>query len=119
MNLPLPLSHLNGRWEPQRAILSGSEIPREALPGLALELTDGAYRVGHDFGRVVLVEVGPPLAIDIIGEFGPNAGRTLHAISQLEGDTYRVCYELGDGPRPTEFASPRGAMRLLIEFQRG
>lgn len=114
----MTLADLDGTWLPRHAVFSGAEIPRADLPGLALEIQGGLYRVGPDHGRIALAGEGPPLQIDIIGEQGPNAGRILRAIARLEGNYYLLCYDIGTGPRPVEFASPRGSMRLCIEFQR-
>lgn len=49
-----------------------------------------------------------PKAIDISGTEGPNASKTILAISELDGDTLRVCYGLRGAPRPTEFKSHSG-----------
>ncbi len=113
----MTLADFDGTWIPRRATLSGQTFPEEMLPGLALVLSGGDYAVGDDRGIVRLMADGPPVALDLVGQSGPNAGRTIAAIAVRDAETLQLCYELGDAGRPVEFTSPPGAMRLLIEFE--
>ena len=65
-----------------------------------------------------MLAAGRPAAMDIHGQEGPNAGRTIQAIYQLAGDQLTVCYQLGAGERPAEFKSPAGSQVLLVHYRR-
>ena len=56
--------------------------------------------------------------MDIHGQKGPNAGRTIRAIYALEDDQLIVCYQLGTGERPDGFETPKGSQVLLVRYQR-
>jgi uncharacterized protein (TIGR03067 family) len=72
-----------------------------------------------DSGDYVVDAAASPQAIDIVGREGPNAGRTMLAIYQLEADRLTVCYDL-DGPeRPSDMqAEEEDQLLLSITYAR-
>ena len=56
--------------------------------------------------------------MDIKGTDGPNKGKTIKTIYKLDGDTLTVCYELGDGDRPTKFETKADTKQLLANYKR-
>jgi uncharacterized protein (TIGR03067 family) len=59
-----------------------------------------------------------PKTMDIIGAEGPNKGKTFLAIYELNGDTLRVCYNLGGKERPAEFKTTKDSLVFLATYQR-
>ena len=76
------------------------------------------YQVQSDHGRLALDEVSRPATMDLIGEEGPNQGRTIRAIYELTGDVLRICYELGSPERPQAFESAPGTLQFLVTYRR-
>lgn len=113
-----PTPVLAGAWTPRSAQLGGQELPIETFQGANLNLTADAYEFLGDRGSYALLPGSTPAALDIRGVEGPNAGRTIPAIYRLDGDRLTVCYQLGEGARPTEFASPAGSQVFLVSYER-
>lgn len=111
-------SSLIGTWAPQSAQLGGAELPIAAFGGSNLNLTADTYEFAGDKGTYSLIGTAKPAQLDILGQDGPNAGRTIPAIYELAGDQLTVCYQLGEGARPTTFESPAGTQVFLVRYQR-
>lgn len=113
---------LNGTWIPTSAELAGQPFPAEVLKTLKLVLDGDKYTVHAgdklDKGRVKLDLTKKPKAMDIIGEEGPNKGKTFPAIYELDGDTLRVCYNLGGKERPSEFKTEKDKFIFLAIYKR-
>jgi uncharacterized protein (TIGR03067 family) len=114
---------LAGVWEPVKAELGGEDLPVSTFGGATLELTSDTYAFAGDRGTYELLSAKLLSAksageMDIYGREGPNAGHTIPAIYDLKGDELRICYELGDGSRPREFATRKGARVLYIRYKR-
>jgi uncharacterized protein (TIGR03067 family) len=71
-----------------------------------------------DRGTCKLDPSAKPKALDITGTEGPNKGKTILAIYERDGDTLRVCYDLGGKNRPTEFKTTAGSRLFLVEYKR-
>ncbi len=54
----------------------------------------------------------------ITGTKGPNQGKTIPAIYELNGDTLKVCYDLSGEGHPTEFQSKAGTKLFLVTYRR-
>lgn len=111
---PPPLA---GKWAPIRAEMGGRPFDLANFGGATLRLTDDTYEFSGDKGTYSVLAT-TPASMDIHGSEGPNAGRTIAAIYSLAGDELTVCYQLGDGERPLEFASQGGPMLMLVTYQR-
>ncbi|HYH65522.1 MAG TPA: TIGR03067 domain-containing protein [Urbifossiella sp.] len=111
-----------GKWTVTKATLGGKDFTK-AFKGVELVLAaDGAYTltVGgeSDKGTVKVDAAKTPKEMDIIGMEGPNAGKTFRTIYKHDGNAMTVCYELGDGPRPTAFESKAGTKVFLAVYKR-
>lgn len=111
-----------GKWTVRKATISGKDFTA-AFKGMELTLAaDGGYKLVFngetDTGTVTVDATKTPRQMDIVGKVGPNAGKTIRTIYKLDGDTMTVCYELGDGPRPTAFESKAGTKVFLAEYTR-
>jgi uncharacterized protein (TIGR03067 family) len=108
---------LAGSWAPQSAELGGKEFPVSNFDGAILRLTADKYDFAGDKGTYSLLSEGQPSRMDIHGEVGPNAGRTIRAIYEFTGGQLTVCYQLGKGERPGEFKSSLGPQVLLVKYK--
>ena len=111
-------SSIAGHWAPESAKLGGNDFPVAGFDGATLQLTKDTYEFGGDKGTVEVLETHKPDQMDIHGKEGPNAGKTIPAIFELQGDHLTICYQLGNGERPAAFDSPKGTQVLLIHYKR-
>ncbi len=112
---------IQGTWIPTKAELGGVGMSPDTLKLITLKIDDGKYEVTAevvDKGTYAINPDAKPKTLDISGVEGPNAGKKILAIYELKGDTLRVCYNLGPGPRPTEFQSPVGSNHFLATYKR-
>jgi uncharacterized protein (TIGR03067 family) len=115
-------SAIQGLWLPSSAELGGNKFPDEVRKSIKLEVKDGKYNVtvgkAPDKGTIKLNPAVKPKEMDITGLEGPNKGKTILAIYELDGDTLRVCYDLSGKSRPTEFKSTAGTQLFLVTYKR-
>jgi uncharacterized protein (TIGR03067 family) len=113
---------LDGTWLALAAELGGKPFPDEVRKAIKLVVKDGKYTVTVgkqvDQGTVKLNPSAKPKELDITGSDGPNKGKTFLAIYERDGDTLRVCYDLGGMGRPTEFKTEAGTPRFLVTYKR-
>lgn len=111
--------NLAGTWAPESATLGGMKVPITTFEGATLKLTDHTYDFKGDVGTYTLVPGTHPPQMDIKGTQGPNAGRTIPAIYELNGEALSICYQLNAaGARPTEFAAPETTRLFLVTYKR-
>lgn len=112
---------LEGTWAPSSAEFGGKAFPDEVRKTIRLEVQGDQYTVTvgtqPDRGTCKLDPSAKPKALDITGTEGPNKGKTILAIYERDGDTLRVCYDLGGKGRPTEFKSTPGSRLFLVEYK--
>ena len=115
---------LEGAWAPVAVSVAGQTLePAELrvryllIEGEGYRIIDGSNRV-VDSGHYTLGAEATPAAIDIVGEHGPNAGRTLCAVYELNGDELTMCYDVEGGERPASLAPRRDRAQLLITYER-
>ncbi len=113
---------MQGAWLPESAELAGKEFPEQVRKIMKLEIKDDKYTVtvgpNVDKGTVKLKSSAKPKEIDIIGGEGPNKGKTFLAIYELDGDTLKICYDLGGKNRPTEFKTKENSALFLVTYKR-
>jgi uncharacterized protein (TIGR03067 family) len=56
--------------------------------------------------------------MDIAGAKGPNQGKTIPAIYELNGTMLRICYDLSGKSRPKEFKTLPASQLFLVEYKR-
>jgi uncharacterized protein (TIGR03067 family) len=71
-----------------------------------------------DRGEYLVNEAASPGTMDIVGRDGPNAGRRMLAIFELNGDRLTVCYDLGVAARPTDMEPREDQLLLSITYER-
>ena len=113
---------LNGTWTPESAEMAGQALPEEARKAIKLVIKDEKYTVTIrervDEGTAKTDAAAKPKTLDVTGTNGPNKGKTLLAIYELDGDKLKVCYDLGGKSRPTEFKTAPGSQHFLVTYQR-
>ena len=89
-----------------------------------LVLDSGGYsiidRMNHvvDQGEYLVDDAAFPQTMDIVGREGPNAGRTMLAIYELNADRLTVCYDLDGRERPADMKSHEDQLLLTISYAR-
>jgi uncharacterized protein (TIGR03067 family) len=113
---------LDGHWVPIDAEMDGMKLPQGILEGTRLEIQGEKYDalVGgtSDQGMLRLDTSERPMLMDITGVEGPNAGRNIPAIYELEGNRLRICYALAGPPRPRRFETAEGTQHFLVTYRR-
>jgi uncharacterized protein (TIGR03067 family) len=112
---------IQGTWLPVKAELGGVTMKDDFLKSIVLNLDGAKYEVtaeSVDKGTYTIDPAAKPKTLDITGTEGPNVGKKIPAIYELEGDTLRVCYGLRGSPRPTEFKSLTGTQTFLVTYKR-
>ena len=108
--------NLEGTWVIEAAELGGQKL--DALKGARLTMAEGKYEFQNDKGDYKLSVAEKLNALDIIGKEGPNQGKTILTIYQLDGDSLKICYDLTGKARPTEFKTEAGSRLFLVSYRR-
>jgi len=115
---------LEGAWVPVAANVSGKELLVAELRVKYLVLDGHDYNIidrGNqivDRGEYLVNDSTKPWTIDIVGRDGPNAGRSLLAIFELQDNRLTVCYNLDGHNRPANMQAEDGQMLLSITYER-
>jgi uncharacterized protein (TIGR03067 family) len=59
-----------------------------------------------------------PKTLDVTFTDGPEKGKTMQGIYELDGDTYKACFDLAGKERPTKFESKKGTMVVVEVLKR-
>ena len=115
------LKSLQGKWKPIEANLGDNIIDKEVLNKATVEFADDKYSIligdKTEKGALKLNPKAFPKQMDIFPTEGPNNGKTLWAIYQLEGEILTVCYSLTPTVRPENF-EPDSNTLLLVKYER-
>ncbi len=113
---------IQGTWLPATAELGGKMFPDEVRKSIKLVIKDDKYTVtvgkGVDQGTIKLDPTAKPKKMDITGTDGPNKGKTIPAIYELDGDSLRICYDLSGKSHPKEFKTMEGTALYLVTYKR-
>jgi uncharacterized protein (TIGR03067 family) len=108
---------LQGKWLVESFNYNGAQVER--MVGAVRDIKDSGYtlvpKAGDTINGVVkgLDSSKKPKTIDL--EFN---GQTLLGIYEFEGDTFKLCYNLNQPERPTEFASKPDTGLVLVIHKR-
>jgi uncharacterized protein (TIGR03067 family) len=118
------MTGLAGAWVPVSANVSGRELVVAELRVKYLVLDGSDYSIIDrsnqivDRGEYLVNESALPWAIDIVGREGPNAGRSMLAIFELQNDRLTVCYDLNSEERPSNMEPREDQLLLSITYER-
>jgi uncharacterized protein (TIGR03067 family) len=108
-------------------MVTAAELGGRALGGdftnntkLIIEGARYIVMVGNapDKGSLKIDAEKSPKWMDIIGSEGPNKGKSILAIYEINGDTLRICYDLGGTARPTEFKTKPDSKLFLATYKK-
>lgn len=106
------------------ANVAGQSLLVNELRVKYLVLASGGYsivdRTNHivDRGEYLVDDGASPQTMDIVGREGPNAGRTMLAIYELDADRLTVCYDLDGKARPSDMEPREDQLLLSITYTR-
>jgi uncharacterized protein (TIGR03067 family) len=113
---------IEGTWIPISAELGNQPFPERLFTTMRLILTEDSYTaiVGSvtDKGTLTLHESDKPSTMDILGTEGPNKGKTIPAIFELNGETLKVCYDLEGKNRPHDFHTEPRTQQFLVSYRK-
>jgi uncharacterized protein (TIGR03067 family) len=102
-------ARFEGTWKFVSLEIGGKKMPVEALQDSRLALKGDHFEMttpdGVVKGKFTFNLQTKPKQIDITFADGPQKGKVLKAIYELDGDTYTVCLDMVGKERPTEFAT--------------
>lgn len=117
------LKAFQGDWTFESSEAGGQKIPAEQLKDFVM-IFDGAkhtVKTGTTIIQTGTQAIDPskkPKTIDVTLTDGPNKGMVILGIYEIDGDTLKVCFDLGGKKRPTEFKSPAGSEVFLNVHKR-
>lgn len=108
--LTAELDHFRGTWKITSLLMAGQEIDAKVFEGTLLKLDGDKFEMTDPMatykGTFKIDPKAKPKTIDIHFSDGPEAGKTVIGVYELEGDTYRVCLDMADkGTRPAALKS--------------
>ncbi|HET6324664.1 MAG TPA: TIGR03067 domain-containing protein [Planctomycetaceae bacterium] len=111
---------LNGRWTPESAVMAGKEVPRDTLKSMHLVLARGKYTLTNgdqvDEGTYKVDESEVPKTITFVGTKGPQEGKTMLGIYELEDGKLRICFDTTGKTHPVKFESKADSQVLLATY---
>ncbi len=112
----------NGTWALSSGTMSGEKLADEVQKSIHLTLTNGKYRVKigdqTDEGTYKVDESKTPNTLTLTGTNGPNKGKTMLAIYELDKETLKVCYDLSGKAFPDKFESKPNTTSFLATYER-
>jgi uncharacterized protein (TIGR03067 family) len=116
------LKQLQGTWRLAAGEANGETINSDNLAAVTVTVKDDTYEVaGGDNSHRGTFSVDPsksPKEMNVRPADGNDAGKTIRAIYELDGDTFRACYGEGDGERPTAFKTGPDGGSMLVTYKR-
>ena len=111
-----------GTWRFDSMRAEGRPVPIEALKDAKLVLDGDRFAMtdaNGTVGGVYWVDASAaPMTLDIVFTDGPERGKGVRAIFQLEGDTYTSCVDVAGRGRPKAFTAEPGSGHVLQVLKR-
>ncbi len=114
------LESLQGKWKVVRGEHAEGEVDDENFKSISVEIKGNRYTIStaerDESGEFSVDAAASPANMDIVPASGRNAGKTMHAIYSVKGDTMKVCYQ--ESNRPENFSVAGQTGKLLITYHR-
>jgi uncharacterized protein (TIGR03067 family) len=111
-----------GTWKFISVEQDGMKLPVQAIEGSRLICKGDIFTVTDPAltykGTFKLDATKKPKTIDATFTEGPEKGTTMLGIYELEGDVYKVCFNVTGKDRPTEFAGKKGSGHVFQILRR-
>jgi uncharacterized protein (TIGR03067 family) len=111
---------INGVWVPVSAVMDGKSMTTEECKSIHAVFHNGKYsvKVGDqtDKGTYTVDESKDPKQLTIVGTEGPNKGKTIPAIYELDKKTLKVCYDLSGKAAPEKFESKADSKTFFVTY---
>jgi uncharacterized protein (TIGR03067 family) len=113
---------INGFWVPVSAVMGGKSYTTEECKSIHAVFHNGKYsvKVGDqtDKGTYTIDESKDPKQLTIVGTDGPNKGKTIPAIFELDKKTLKVCYDMSGKAPPEKFESKTDSKSFLVTYEK-
>jgi uncharacterized protein (TIGR03067 family) len=112
------IERFQGTWVFKSVEIGGQPVDIKLFKGASLTLDGTKFtqkegdRVSHGTYKIDVSK--KPKTLDVTFDDGPQKGKTIQGIYELEGDTYKACFDLSGKERPTKFESKKGTA-LVVE----
>lgn len=103
---------LNGSYVGGGGETNGKPFTKEELKDFKLTIKDNKYTLNTGTGESVqgiqtVDTTKSPKTIDATDGSGPNKGKTILGIYEINGDEFKVSFSMPDKPRPTKFTTEK------------
>jgi uncharacterized protein (TIGR03067 family) len=114
---------LAGSWTVMSAQRDGDAIPEDEARKLRLVFTEERVTLKQgEKASLLAYRLNPaasPSEIDLVPSDGPQKGKALPGIYELNGDNLKVCFALKpDANRPERFKAPSDSNTMLLILKR-
>jgi uncharacterized protein (TIGR03067 family) len=113
---------LNGRWVLTSGVRFGEQFSDSDGKSINLTLSNGKFtdKIGEqiDEGTYKVDDSKTPKTLTFTGTSGPNKGKTMLAIYELEKGTLTICYDMSGKAFPEKFESKPGTPSFLATYER-
>lgn len=118
-DVPKGLEKVQGSWSLAALTVEGKDIP-DAKASLMLKGDKYTFTAGEKVNKgVYKVDVSKkPMALDIVCMEGPDKGKTLPAIFEVEGDSLKICLTIKGKDRPVAFVSKPDSGTVLESWKK-
>ena len=112
------IERFQGTWKFESVMIGGEKMDIKLFKDARLILEGEKFTQNQ--GKLVThgtykVDVSKkPKTVDVTFTDGPEKGKTMPGIYELNGDAYKACFDLTCKERPTKFESKKGTM-LVVE----
>jgi uncharacterized protein (TIGR03067 family) len=117
------IERFQGTWRVESAELGGEKLPLDMLKDFRLIIEGTKFtekfspdQISHGTFKVDVSK--KPKTVDVTFTDGPNKGKTLLGIYELDGDTYKACFDISGKERPTKFESKKDTPVVLEVLKR-
>jgi uncharacterized protein (TIGR03067 family) len=118
------LARIEGTWQLVYAETDGKTAPTEKIRPVRVEIKGSSHSVYFGDKQVVhdvsftLDPTATPRTIDDTVNEGPDKGKQIHGIYELEGDTLASCVAKAGQERPKKFSTTPGSGHTFRVFKR-